>query len=173
MTYNDIKEKYNVRLAQAKANQQKLNADAAKLKEQADKYARLTVLKNIAADKKESEAWRARWEVCWTDMVRDIMLALTEHTGIEWDTENLRTFGISCECPVFEKTDQSSDAKRFFLFYPPFDDDEDIRVWNGETTDCYKPGSIGFLNSGNNVKVRVESIEQLIDLLKKQEKQNC
>lgn len=103
----------------------------------------------------------------WTDLlVRPIIEEVARRTpDIVWeDNKPLSTFGMRCECPIFGKT---SKGYTVGITFTP----------DGETL-CFDTGEKHHLteyndwNGFNNVSKPVESIDELIALVRKQEQQN-
>lgn len=164
MNIEEIRTRYQGRLERAEAEEARLQGKADRARAQAEKYARLMARKMMEYHKKSQAAWEARHAVSWHDMLREILHEVTERTGIAWEDEDLHTFGLECETPVRSRTDK--DKERILLcFYPSYNDENEILVWNGQTEHIYPEGSIAAMNSGNLVKVKVSSIEMLIDLI--------
>lgn len=164
MNIEQIKTRYNERLEKAKSKEEQLQGIADKAKSQSERYARLMAKKMMEYHKKSQAAWEARRAVHWHDMLKEILQEVTERTGIAWEDVNLHTFGLECETPVRSRTEKGKKPLLLF-FYPSFNDENDILVWNGQTEHIYPEGSIAAMNSGNLVKVKVSSIEMLIDLI--------
>lgn len=117
---------------------------------------------------------------CWTtDLLRPLLEEIEERTGWTFANKNdLRTFGLRCECPVHidgdEEDEIMGDKKwlAYLTFTPSFRSEEGdctLYIDTGKSKGViYPAGSIGEMNGFNNEVARVESVEQIIELLQKQ-----
>lgn len=103
----------------------------------------------------------------WTDiLVRPIIKEVAQRTpDIIWEyNKNLNTFGLRCECPIFGKT---SEGYTVGITFTP-----------GEKFICYDTGEKYHAiehhdwNGFNNISKPIESIDELVSLVRKQEQQS-
>lgn len=104
----------------------------------------------------------------WTDLfVRPVMDELARLTPeIQWELKDkLITFGLRCECPVFGKTANGRTVAITFtcdhlsgtLYYD-----------TGRHNNRFKTSTLGDLNGLNNETVPVESMQMLVDFVRRQ-----
>ena len=115
---------------------------------------------------------------CWTtDLLRPLLEEIEERTGWMFANKNdLRTFGLRCECPVHIDGEEEDEVgmkwKAYLTFTPSFRSEEGdytLYIDTGRTKGAsYPADSIGAINGFNNERVQVESVEQIIELLQKQ-----
>lgn len=157
-----------------------IKAEAEKMKEQAKRYQRIAAQKMGECYKLYSKAGR-ECTMGWTDgLLRPLLVEIEERTGWEFDDkDDLRTFGLRCECPVFimgEGTDEHGyrNTKAHVIFTESLEHrDDGTWFWElyfdtGEYVESYPAGSIGALNGFGKKTVKVESVEQIIEFLRKQ-----
>ena len=137
-----------------------------KLEAAAERYRRM-------ADRKDKEREKVRRQInstCktyWTDgIVRPLMDEVSRITGLPFNTMDLSTFGLGCECPVSAK-DENGKYLAWITFVPSFRDDYKINMYSGEMCNRYAPGTIGELNGGNNVEEPVTGIESVLANLRR------
>lgn len=109
----------------------------------------------------------------WTDnLVRPIMAEVARLTpDIIWEErDRMVTFGIRCECPVYGET---PDGHTVGILFTPGSKINDM-VWydTGEVKERFSPGTIGEINGMNNVSKVVESIDELVALVRRQDANN-
>lgn len=163
-TYEEIIQAYKA----AKEEEKKVFDEYEKKEEQlaaaAERYRRIAERK----DKEREKMTRRKWEsqkTHWTDnIVKPLMDEISQITGIRFDTSDLRTYGISCRCPVSAK-DENGKYLAWVTFVP--DDEIKINMYSGEMCDRYPKGSIGELNGYNNIEEPVTSIESILDNLRR------
>lgn len=103
----------------------------------------------------------------WTDiLVRPIIKEVAQRTpDIVWEyNKDINTFGLRCECPIFGKT---SKGYTVGITFTP-----------GEEVICYDTGEKHHAiehhdwNGFNNISKPIESIDELVLLVRKQEQQS-
>jgi len=157
-----------------------IKAEAEKMKEQAKRYQRIAAQKMGEYYKLYDKASAER-KIGWTDgLLRPLLDEIEQRTGWEFDDkDDLRTFGLRAECPVFVNGDGTDEhgyrnAKAYITFTPHNKhNDDDTWSWElyfdtGEYVDSYPSGSIGALNGFGKKAAKVESVEQVIEFLRKQ-----
>jgi hypothetical protein len=104
----------------------------------------------------------------WTDhLVRPIIAEVERRTpDIKWDIdkERLTTFGLRCECPIFGKT---TDGHTVGITFTPGNDIP--RYDTGRSRNLYDHDTIGAWNGMNNVSKPIESIDELVALVRQKE----
>lgn len=105
----------------------------------------------------------------WTDhQVRPIIEEVARRTpDITWEKDKtLHTFGLRCECSFFGKT---ADGHTVAITLTP---GRDIPHYDtGEYHNKFRIRTLGDMNGFNNVSKPVESIDELIALIRKQEQE--
>lgn len=157
-----------------------IKAEAEKMKEQAKRYQRIAAQKMGEYYKLYDKA-SAEWKIGWTDgLLRPLLVEIEERTGWEFDDkDDLRTYGLRAECPVFiigEGTDELGyrNTKAHITFTVSLEHRDDgtwfWELWydTGEYVKSYPDGSIGALNGFGKKTAKVESVEQVIEFLRKQ-----
>lgn len=157
-----------------------IKAEAEKRREAALRYQRLAAQKMGEYYKLYAKAGRER-TMGWTDgLLRPLLDEIEQRTGWEFDDkDDLRTFGLRAECPVFimgEGTDEHGyrNTKAHVTFTESLEHrDDGTWFWElyfdtGEVVESYPAGSIGDLNGFGKKSVKVESVEQVIEFLRKQ-----
>ena len=169
MTYKEMKLTYMQRELVAKEKHDELEAQADKLRKAADRYARLVALKQEESRKVSRKADAALWSVHWHDLLEELMNEVSELTGIEFEPrDSWGTYGMRCESPVFS-VKKEGQPLIYLEFTPGFEDkDNPIYVDTGEHTGNYRQGSIAELNGFNNVSVPVTSVEQIVEMVRRQ-----
>lgn len=103
----------------------------------------------------------------WTDLlVRPIMEEVAHRTpDIVWENDRpLNTFGMRCECPIFGKTPKGHIVG--ITFTPGKE------TLNYDTGEKHHSTEYNDWNGFNNVSKPVESIDELVALVRKQKLQN-
>lgn len=100
----------------------------------------------------------------WTEeLLRPILEELVRLTPeIAWRIDSLSTFGLRCDCPVFGKTKEQTTVGITFTQH-----DGQLYYDTGETKGNFQSGSIGAMNGFNHVTEPVESIDTLLNHVKK------
>lgn len=163
---NDIIGKYNTARAQEVAESKALREDADKALQAALRYQSIAAKKMTIYHKLYSKSWDVQ-KTHWTSVVKDVCEEIERRTGVKFkDLDDLRTFGLRCECPVFAYRNGEDKPAGCLTFTCGNLDDFKLYVDTKEQMpDKYPIGSIGEMNGFNNVSVEVESIDQLIEIM--------
>jgi len=103
----------------------------------------------------------------WTEgIVKPLMDEVSRITGLPFNTSDLCTFGLGCECPVSAK-DENGEYLAWITFVPSFVDDYKINMYTGKKCNRYEEGTIGAINGGNNVEEPVTGIESVLTNLRR------
>lgn len=165
-TYEEIMQAYKTARENENAVINDLKTKRDKLEEAADRYRRIAERKDKEREKLRKRINAAR-KSCWVDdIVKPLMDEVKAITGLPFNTSDLRTFGIGCECPVNAK-DENGKYLAWVTFVPSFANDYEIRMYSGEMCNRYAPGTIGELNGGNNVEEPVTGIESVLANLRR------
>lgn len=108
----------------------------------------------------------------WTEnLVRPIIAEVARLTpDIEWENDKrLCTLGLRCECPIFGKTKDGHTVG--ITFTPPHSGANLPYYDTGEHKQSFLPGTIGEINGMNNVSKQVESIEELVAMIRRKEEE--
>lgn len=171
----DISSAFHAEYCEHEAHDNAMRAKLDQLEQAAKRYQRLAA-KKMGERNKLSRDWNREPGVYWTDhLLRPLLEEIEERTGWTFANKNdLRTFGLRCECPVHIEGDEEDEFGKKWLAYLTFthrfrDGDHTLYIDTGRTKGTsYPADSIGSLNGFNNETARVESVEQIIELLQKQ-----
>lgn len=165
-TYEEIMQAFKA--ARESENQviNELRAKRDKLEAAADRYRRIADRKDQEREKLNKRINAARKSFWVDDIIKPLMDEVSRITGLKFDTSNLHTFGISCECPVNAK-DENGEYLAWVTFVPSFGNDYEIRMYSGEMCERYAKGTIGAINGGNNVEEPVTGIESVLANLRR------
>lgn len=108
----------------------------------------------------------------WTEnLVRPIIVEVAKLTpDIEWESDKrLCTFGLRRECPIFGTTKDGHTVG--ITFTPPHNGANLPYYDTGERKPSYQPGTIGEINGMNNVSKQIESIEELVAMIRRKEEE--
>lgn len=162
---NDIIGKYNTARAQEVAESKVLREDADKALQAALRYQSIAAKKMTLYHKLYSKSWDVQ-KTHWTSVVKDVCEEIERRTGVKFDLDNLLTFGLRCECPVFAYRNGEDEPVGWLTFTCEKLDDFKLYVDTKEQRSDRCPiGSIGEMNGFNNISVEVESIDQLIEIM--------
>ena len=165
-TYEEIMQAYKTAKEAEDRVINDLRAKRDKLEAAAERYRRIAERKDKEREKLRRRINSTR-ETYWTGgIVRPLMEEVSRITGLPFNTENLNTFGLSCECPVSAK-DENGECLAWITFVPSFNNDYEIRMYSGEMCNRYAPGTIGELNGWNNVEEPVTGIESVLANLRR------
>lgn len=170
-TLNDIIGKYNAIRAQEVAESNAFKEKAENALKAALRYQSIAAKKMTLYHKLHNQSWNAQ-KTHWTTVVKQVCEEIERRTGLKFDDlDDLRTYGLRCECPVFAYNGERSenDKPAGYLVFTCGDlDDFKLYVDTKELKTVRSPkGSIGDLNGFDNISVEVESIEQLIEIMYK------
>lgn len=165
-TYEEIMQAYKTARENENTVINDLEAKRDKLEAAAARYRRIAERKDKESEKLRDRIYAAR-KTYWTNgIIRPLMDEIKAITGLPFDTSDLRTFGIGCECPVDAK-DENGKYLAWITFVPSFSDDYEIYMYSGEKCNRYAPGTIGEMNGGNNVEEPVTGIESVLANLRR------
>lgn len=165
---NDIIGKYNAIKAQEVAESKALKEKAENALQAALHYQSIAAKKMTIYHKLEHESWAAE-RTRWTSVVKEVCEEIERRAGVKFrELDNLHVLGLRGCCTVFAYDGDKSAG--YLSFTCRGIDNFRLYVDTKEKKQGKFPaGSIGDLNGFDNISVEVESIEQLIDIMRK----NC
>lgn len=101
----------------------------------------------------------------WTDyFVRPVMEELARLIPeVQWELkDNLLTFGLRCECPVFGKT---ANGRTVAITFTCDHSSGTLYYDTGRHNNRYNTSTLGNLNGFNNVTAPVENMQTLVDFV--------
>ncbi len=169
MTYEEITDQFREKreAAQKLKNELRARADAAKAKalQLQGKAARQMTRYHALSDEIVSST-----HVSWVDnVVVPLVKEVNRRTGLAFDTEDRRTYGLRAECPVFhDTTDKDGNRKQMNLTFTPSFQNDTFQLYldTGKTDNRYASDSIGSLNGMNNITQEIHSVEDVINNLR-------
>lgn len=165
-TYEEILQAYKTARENENTVINDLKAKRDKLEAAADRYRRIAEHKDKEREKIGRKINAARKSYWVDDIVKPLMDEIKVITGLPFDTSDLRTLGIGCECPVSAK-DENGEYLAWITFVPSFANDYEIRMYSGEMCERYAKDTIGEINGGNNVEEPVTGIESVLANLRR------
>lgn len=163
-TYKEMQAEYQALHDEQERNCDTMNALAKKAREAALRYQRIAARKMGEYYKLTHKAWGCR-KACWTEgLLLPLLQEIDSRTGLNFSESSRDTFGLGCECPVFAR-DENGEAIAMLKFTPSFGEEQSLYVKWGAGDNRYAEGSIGDLNGFNDKEVKVESVEQVLDIL--------
>lgn len=168
---NDIIGKYNAIRAQEVAESNAIKEKAENALRAALRYQSIAAKKMTLYHKLYNQSWSAE-KTHWTSVVKEVCEEIERRTGLKFKgLDNLHTFGLRCECPVFAYKGEYHDGDKcsgYLVFTCKGVDNFKLYVDTKELKSVKSPaGSIAKLNGFDNISVEVESIEQLIEIMYK------
>ena len=168
---NDIIGKFKTTKAQEVAESNAIKEKADNALKAALRYQSIAAKKMTQYHKLYDQSWSVQ-KTSWTTVVKEVCEEIERRTGVKFkDLNNLHTYGLRCECPVFAYNGEPNNANKavgYLVFTCGGLDDFKLYVDTKEKkTDKFPVGSIAELNGFDNVSVEVESIEQLIEIMYK------
>ncbi len=161
MTYEEIKAAYDTKYAKGRDKQEDIKRLSEKAREQARRHFLLAAKKQALAEELRRKAGLANKANWIDDLVVPLMKEVEEKTGIPFNTSDLRSFGIRCNCPVF-----SADGKTRLNF--TYDNGaKTLCVDTDESTREFAEGTLGSINGFNEIAEDVTSVETVIENLRR------
>lgn len=169
---NDIIGKFKATKAQEVAESNAIKEKADNALKAALRYQSIAAKKMSLYHKLSEQSWNAKYKTAWPTVVKEVCEEIERRTGLKFDDlDDLRTYGLRCECPVFAYNGERSESNKpagYLVFTCGNLDDFKLYVDTKEKKPGeFPPDSIAELNGFNNVSVEVESIEQLIEIMYK------
>ena len=161
MTYKEIKAAYDTKYAEGRKKQEDIKRLSEKAGEEAMRHFRLAAKKQALAEELRRKAYLANKANWIDDLVVPLMKEVEEKTGIPFNTSDLHSYGIRCNCPVF-----SADGKAWLNF--TYDSGaKPLCVDTGESTGKFAEGTLGSINGFNEIAEDVTSVETVIENLRR------
>ena len=179
-TLQEINTAFHTSYNEQDARMNVVRAEMDKLQEAARRYQRIAARKMGEHYKLRRKLSTMR-DVNWVDdLLVPLLCEIEERTGWEFhDKNDLRTYGLRCECPVRINGEGVNEYgwpnTRASVTFTSMNTKktDGTRTWElrydtGEKSGQFAPGTIGAINGMNNVEAKVESVEQIIEFLRKQ-----
>ena len=178
-TLQEIQAAYNAADAECEARCKAIKKEAGKKKEAAMRYQRIAAKKMGEYHKLYSQSI-SEDNVHWTEhLLLPLLLEVEERTGVsfrEEDKRDFHCFGLRCECHVFIKgePDEQGESKTLvYLCFTPgggYNEPTYLCIDTGKKREDYHchPDSIAAMNGFDKETVKVESVEQIIELIRNQ-----
>lgn len=161
MEYNEIIASFVTKREHSKSIEKANEAKIAEAQEAARRYHALMVKKYEQIQKLKQASWHNR--VSWvSEVVIPLVKEVNRRLGTRFETKDLRTYGLRAECTVFQKEEMS-------LTFTPYFDGDTFRLFldTGKKGRKCEPGSIAELNGMDNISEEINSVEQVIENLKR------
>lgn len=170
MEYKEIRDLYLQKRNDAKKLHDELDTQRETLLEQAIHHQHLSARK-MTEYHRVTDRMNTETHVSWVqELVVPLVLEINRRTGLNFETSDLRTFGLRAECPVFHKgeTNESDEPTYYSLVFTPQFIDGGITLYldTGKVSRRCDPGSISELNGFNNITTQVSSVEDVLQVLR-------
>lgn len=170
-TYEDIRAEYITASAIAKKKSSETERLANKARQAALRYQCIAARKMAEYHKLFRKSTYEHLEANWLDsLLRPLLEEIEQRTGWQFaNKDDLRTFGLRCECPVrilsdSEDLDEYGERKtKAYIVFTPYGNG--LRYDTGKANDRFPLNSIGEINGFNNEVEEVTSVEQIIEFL--------
>ena len=176
----EISNSFHAAYGEQEAQRKAIMAQADEMKKAALRYQRIAAQK-MGEYYKLCDKSSMNSRLGWKDLVRSLLVEIETRTGWEFDNkDDLRSFGLRCECPIhiWDGTKDEHGFKNYkaYLTLTPKikRNNSDVIEWElyydtGEKNENrYEPGTIGSMNGFDNKRAKVESVEQIIEILQRQ-----
>lgn len=143
-----------------------IEKNAEKARMAALRYQRIAAQKMGEYHRLSSKSWK-HGNIHWlTDLLAPTLKALNKATGLNFEHDNLHTFGMRNETPVFAH-DEQGNVIAFLTFTPGDTSEGRMFIDTGEVSEHYHPNSIGGMNGFGNATEEVTSLEVIIENLRR------
>ena len=168
MDYDNILKAYQAKKDYVSRRQKDYDKKMREALAKAEKYQAIAARKMTLYHKLLQEKNKNAATVSWIgDALVPLVNEVCTVTGYTVKTDNLRTYGLRAECPVFFFLPGESVPFVHLVFTSSFDEGRlTIYVDTGETTNHFAQDSIGAINGCNNVTKKVTSVEEIVEILK-------
>lgn len=168
--FEEMKERFVARYEDKEHRAKAIEKEANQAREAALRYQRIAAKKMGEYHKLNSKYWHETYSVHWHELLTEILREVDERTGLNFITDDMRTFGLRAETYVFAYSGEPHDHTTVIasLTFTPGDVEKgQIFLDTGENRGNYHPDSIGGMNNFGNVTEEVTSIEVVIENLKR------
>lgn len=163
MTFDKILNKYLSAKTKTDKERDNLYSQAVRAKEEALRHLSEAAKKMNEYHLLQKESTQVSSSVSWINsVVVPVVNEVNTRLGTHFDTDNLRSYGIRAECPVFDGEKHSL----VFTHHKRQDGQFVLMLDTNEKVQNYPSGSIGDNNGFNKVTTEVRSIEDIIKNLK-------
>lgn len=165
---------------QQQARKNAIQKEADKAREASMRYQRLAAQK-MGDYYKLWKKSQSEDKIGWVDgLLVPLLNEIEERTSWKFDNkDDLCTYGFRSECPVYIASGEvdEHDFKKYkssIVFTPEFRSGEDSYEWDlyfdtgKKKEQRSEPGTIAYMHGFDNVAAKVESVEQVIEFLRKQ-----
>lgn len=165
-TFQQIKESFVTAYEEQSRARKAIEKDAEKARMSALRYQRIAAQKMGEYHRLSSKFWQ-HGNIHWlTDLLAPTLKALNKATCLNFEHDNLHTFGMRNETPVFAHDEQGNVI--VFLTFTPGDTSEGrMFIDTGEVSERYHQNSIGGMNGFGNATEEVTSLEVIIENLRR------
>lgn len=165
-TFQQIKESFVTAYEEQSRARKAIEKDAEKARMSALRYQRIAAQKMGEYHRLLSKSWN-NGNIHWlTDLLTPTLKALNKATGLNFEHDNLHTFGMRNETPVFAH-DEQGNVIAFITFTPGDTSEGRIFIDTGEVSEHYPYNSIGAMNGFGNATEEVTSLEVIIENLRR------
>lgn len=166
-TYEEIRDAFLTAYNEQESKGRYFEAKAYNARRSAIRYQKIAARKMTEYHKFLSQSYIS--DVHWTNsLLLPLLKEVQERTGLDFydysTRRGMNTFGLRCESWTFAHNEQGKCIAS--LCFTPGEIGE-IYIDTGERKDRFAAGTIGEINGMNNVSVKVNSVEMVIDVLKK------
>lgn len=163
MTFDKILNKYLSAKTKADKERDNLNSQAERAKEEALRNLSEAARKMNEYHLLQKESIQVSSSVSWiNNVVVPVVEEVNTRLGTHFDTNNLRSYGLRAECPVFDGEKHSL----VFTQHKRQDGQFVLMLDTNEKVQNFPSSSIGDNNGFNKVTTEVRSIEDIIENLK-------
>ena len=165
-TFQYIKESFVTAYDEQSRARKSIEKDAEKARMAALRYQRIAAQKMGEYHRLLSKSWN-HGNIHWlTDLLTPTLKALNKVTGMNFEYDNLHTFGLRNETPVFAH-DEQGNVIAFITFTPGDTSEGCMFIDTGEVSEYYPTNSIGDMNGLGNATEEVTSLEVIIENLRR------
>jgi hypothetical protein len=158
MTYDEITARYRSLRDRAKNRREALSAKSTKARRDAIRHQAIAARKMTEYHRLETMNHETTFVSWIKELVIPLVLEVNRIMGETFDTSDLRSYGLRCNCPVF--------SKNMHLNFTPGEDDGDyLYVDTGEIDPSVDPDSIAGRNGFQNHREPVKNVQTVIDNL--------
>ncbi len=163
MTFDKILNKYLSAKTSADKERDNLNSQAERAKEEALRNLSEAAKKMNEYHLLQKESTQVSSSVSWiNNVVVPVVKEVNTRLGTHFETNNLRSYGLRAECPVFDGDKHSL----VFTHHKRQDGQFVLMLDTNEKVQNFPSSSIGDDNGFNKVTTEVRSIEDIIENLK-------
>lgn len=168
-TFDEIRNEFLTAFNTQEAQRKVFEAEAEKARKAAIRYQSIAARKMTEYHKLLYKSYIN--DVHWTDnLVKPVLAEIKERTGLNFidysEEHGMSTLGLRCECWTFAH-DEDGECIASLCFTPGKAEDGDIYIDTGEQSGRFATGTIGEINGMNNKSEKVDSIDTVIENLRR------